>query len=70
MLDVPPHRARAFAADYSESPNGWLRRQLALLVEVPQVLVDRGHRHPEQLRDQRLAQPERLVGWDEAGEGE
>lgn len=62
VLDLAFDVPRPLPANYSEFPNSWTRRHLALRKDVLDVLVDGGDGHPEQFRDERLAQPKRFVG--------
>ena len=61
VLDLAGDLARALGSNYPEFPDSCLPAQFALLEDVHQVLVDRPHVLLEQLRHERLRQPDRLV---------
>lgn len=62
MLDLACNLARAIPVNDSEFLNGSLRRELAFRVDIPEMLIHRRYSDLEQLRDQRLAEPERFIG--------
>jgi hypothetical protein len=62
VIDQAGNLARALLVNYSEFPNSCLRSQLALREDALPVLAHRRHRHLEEARNQRLRQPERVVG--------
>ena len=62
MLDLASNLAGAFLANCSESPNSSPGTQFAFSVNALQVLTNGRHGDLEQLGDQGLAEPERLVG--------
>lgn len=62
VLDLAFDVPRALSANYSEFPNSWTLRHLALRKDALDVLADGGDGHPEQFRDERLTQPKRFVG--------
>ena len=61
MLDFPLDFARPFTANYPEFPDSCPLFDLPFLVEILEMLVDGPDVLLEQLRDERLAQPKRLV---------
>src|ERR1035441_4327170 len=61
VLDFPLDFARSFPANYPEFPDSCLLFDLPFLVDVLEMLVDGPDILLEQLRDERLAQPERFV---------
>jgi hypothetical protein len=56
-----PHLPSAFGTNYSEFPNGCVRLKSAFRDNAFQVFVDCGHADLEQLRHQRLGEPEVLL---------
>jgi hypothetical protein len=61
VLHLAGHLARALQTNCPEFPESCLPAQFALLEDVDQVLVDRPHILLEQLRNECLRQPDRLV---------
>jgi len=61
VLDVAGNLPRPLGSNYPEFPDSCLWAQFAFLENVHQVLVDRPDVFLEQLRDQRLGQPDGLV---------
>ena len=61
VLHLAGHFACALQTNYPEFPDSCHPVQFALLENVHQVLVDRPHVLLEQLGDERLRQPDRLV---------
>ena len=62
MLNEPRDLSLALPANYPEFPDSWVRIQLTLLIDVLKVLTYGAHILLEEVRDERLAQPQRLVG--------
>ena len=61
VLNFPGNLPAALQSNYSEFPNSCPSRQFALGVNAFQMLVHGRNRDLEQLRDERLCQPERLI---------
>lgn len=61
MLDLAGDLASALLANYPEFPEGCRPVELAFVVDVLDVLVDRADVLLEELGQQRLRQPERLA---------
>ena len=61
MVEVAGDLARALDSNYSEFPNSCPRIELLLGEDGLQVLVHGRHSDLEQLGDERLRQPDRLV---------
>jgi hypothetical protein len=61
VFDLPRHLPFALDSNHPEFPDSCLPAQFSLVENIDQVLIDRSHILVEQLSDERLRQPQRVV---------